>query len=152
MLEKLKRAGADTVVSPNFIGGMRIASEMVRPQVVRFLDNMLRDTNTMRVEEVCIPKGSQIVTKTLAETALRQRLNVSVLAVEAADSNDYIYNPGGDSRLEEGMTLVVLGPVAQVDKLREIVHGCEPQLKQFQRFIGDRAGAQVMLPLEGAPP
>lgn len=122
VLEKLKKAGADTVVSPNFIGGMRIVSEMIRPHVVRFLDNMLRDTkDTIRVEEVRIPKGSQIATKTLKDTDIRRRLNVSVLAVDHGDHGDYTYNPGGDTRLEEGMTLVVLGSVSQVDKLRELV-------------------------------
>src|SRR5450432_1560124 len=52
-VEKIKRAGADAVVSPNFIGGMRLVSELVRPAVVAFLDDMLRDRRAAyRIAEV----------------------------------------------------------------------------------------------------
>jgi voltage-gated potassium channel len=58
-VDKLKRAGADAVVSPNFIGGMRMVSELLRPSVVKFLDEMLRDkTAPIRIEEVQIAAGS----------------------------------------------------------------------------------------------
>jgi voltage-gated potassium channel len=50
--EKIKKAGADAVVSPGFIGGMRMASEMIRPTAVLFLDIMLRDNKNLREEEV----------------------------------------------------------------------------------------------------
>ncbi|MEO8553120.1 MAG: potassium channel family protein, partial [Kofleriaceae bacterium] len=51
-VEKIKRAGADAVVSPNFIGGMRLVSELLRPAVVAFLDDMLRDRRVYRIAEV----------------------------------------------------------------------------------------------------
>ncbi|MBF0593321.1 MAG: potassium channel family protein, partial [Nitrospirae bacterium] len=55
-LSKMKKAGADVVVSPHFIGGMRMASEMFRPTVVSFLDTMLRDKDrNLRIEEVSVP-------------------------------------------------------------------------------------------------
>ena len=54
--EKMRKAGADAVISPCFIGGLRMASEMVRPTVVSFLDTMLRDKEkNLRVEEVSVP-------------------------------------------------------------------------------------------------
>ena len=43
MKGKMRKAGADSIVSPNLIGGLRMASEMIRPAVVSFLDKMLRD-------------------------------------------------------------------------------------------------------------
>ena len=43
--DKLRLAGADTVVSPSYIGGLSMASEMIRPSVTTFLDVMLRDTD-----------------------------------------------------------------------------------------------------------
>ena len=50
---KIKRAGADAVVSPGFSGGLRMASEMLRPAVVSFLDMMLREQDqNLRVEEI----------------------------------------------------------------------------------------------------
>ena len=53
--EKLKRVGADAIVSPDFTGGLRIASSMLRPAVVSFLDEMLRTDDKLRVEEVVVP-------------------------------------------------------------------------------------------------
>src|SRR5207244_6378471 len=55
--DKARRAGADEIVSPDFTGGMRIASAMVRPHVVNFMDQMLRTDEALRVEEVVVPQG-----------------------------------------------------------------------------------------------
>src|SRR4030095_8529951 len=53
--EKMKKAGADTVITENFIAGMRMASEMIRPTVVTFLDKMLSDKDkNLRVEEIAL--------------------------------------------------------------------------------------------------
>ena len=54
-VEKMSRAGADTVISPDFTGGTRLASAMVRPHVVGFLDEMIRSDKNVRVEEVPVP-------------------------------------------------------------------------------------------------
>ena len=56
--DKISKVGADDIVSPDFTGGMRIVSSMVRPKVVSFLDEMLFADNALRVEEVHIPKGT----------------------------------------------------------------------------------------------
>lgn len=66
--EKMIRAGADGVVLPQFIGGMRMASEMIRPAAVTFLDKMLKGKEgATRVEDVVVSKGSLLVGKTLAD-------------------------------------------------------------------------------------
>src|SRR5205085_1757184 len=65
-MERLRHAGADGVVSPALIGGMRMASELVRPAVVSFLDKMLKDRDrNLRVEEVVVPASSRFVGKPL---------------------------------------------------------------------------------------
>lgn len=51
-IEKIRRVGADAIVSPDFTGGLRMASAMIRPQVVTFLDEMLRSERGLRVEEI----------------------------------------------------------------------------------------------------
>jgi voltage-gated potassium channel len=56
-MEKMRKAGADAIVSPDFTGGMRIASAMIRPHVVSFLDEMLKSQNNLRVEEIPVPAG-----------------------------------------------------------------------------------------------
>jgi voltage-gated potassium channel len=118
-VEKLKRAGADSVVSPNFIGGMRMVSEMVRPAVVRFLDEMLRDAKAaMRIEEVTLAPGCGLCGKTLREIDVRARFGMNVLAVKGGDGETWEYNPPGDRVLGEKMVLVVLGSAQQVRELR----------------------------------
>ena len=115
---KLKRAGADSTVSPSSIGGLRIASELVRPSVVRFLDTMLRDrTGALRVEEVEVPAKSSLAGARLSETNLRDRTRVLVLAARASDGA-YTYNPGPDFLLEAGMTLVVLSQKDDLVRMR----------------------------------
>jgi voltage-gated potassium channel len=120
ILEKLKKAGADTVVSPNYIGGLRMVSEMIRPQVVQFLDVMLRDKKkVIRIDEVRLSEGSSLHGKKLAEAALRSEEHVTVLAVRDSGQKDYLYNPAGDFELRAGQTLVVLGALDDVDRLRK---------------------------------
>jgi voltage-gated potassium channel len=117
-VEKIRRAGADGVVSPNFIGGMRMASEMLRPAVVKFLDEMLRDKRAMRIEEVTIAAGSDLEGKTMREAAVRERFGMSVLAVRESPGAAWEYNPDPALRLSAGMVMVVLGSAEQVDELR----------------------------------
>ena len=102
-IEKLKRVGADAIVSPDFTGGMRIASSMIRPTVVSFLDEMLRTDDKLRVEEVPIPEG--FAPRGLAEVAPFSREYI-VLAVRTRER--WEFNPAEDFLLEPGCVLVVM--------------------------------------------
>jgi voltage-gated potassium channel len=118
-VEKIRRSGADAVVSPNFIGGMRLASELLRPAVVRFLDEMLRDKRTAyRIEEIQLGARAAALGASLREAQIRERFGMTVLAVRADDQQSWVYNPDADERLGPGMTLVVLGSAEQVAELR----------------------------------
>jgi len=118
-VEKIRRSGADAVVSPNFIGGMRLASELLRPAVVRFLDEMLRDKRTaFRIEEVLLGARAAGLGTTLREARVRERFGMTVLAVRGSDNLSWVYNPDADEKLGPGMTLVVLGSTEQVGELR----------------------------------
>jgi voltage-gated potassium channel len=101
--EKMKKAGADTVVSPDFTGGMRIASAMVRPHVVSFLDEMLRTEHKLRIEEVVVPK--QFESRSLGMLGLRSP-DFVLLAVRK--HGDWVFNPGDDYIIEPGNTLVAM--------------------------------------------
>ncbi|MBA3464393.1 MAG: potassium channel protein [Deltaproteobacteria bacterium] len=118
-IEKLKKAGADAVVSPNFIGGMRMVSEMIRPAVVRFLDDMLRDKRAAyRIEEVRLGDKVTEMGTTLAEAKIRERFGMTVLALSANDKAAWVYNPDGEEKISPGATLVVLGSAEQVKTMR----------------------------------
>jgi voltage-gated potassium channel len=115
---KLRRAGADAVVSPNMIGGLRMASEMVRPTVTSFLDVMIRDKDrTLRIEEVPLPAGSRWSGLRVTELEL-DRHRVLLLAVKSpGDGAGFLYAPGPEHQLAGGETLIVLGEPERVRML-----------------------------------
>ena len=118
-IQRLKSAGADGVVSPGLIGGMRLASELVRPSVVSFLDRMLRARDgAMRIEEVFVPEGSPLEGHTVAELDTRQYQNLLVLAVIQA-GGDVLYHPPQDYRVQPGCSLIVMAEVTGVQSLQK---------------------------------
>jgi voltage-gated potassium channel len=118
-VDKIKKSGADAVVSPNFIGGMRIVSEMVRPAVVRFLDDMLRDKRAAyRIEEVRLGDKVGELGSTLRDARIRERFGMTVLALSPSDTSAWTYNPDANEKIGPGMTLVVLGSAEQLANLR----------------------------------
>jgi voltage-gated potassium channel len=121
IVNKLKRAGADYVVCPNFIGGMRIASEILRPNVVNFLDNMLRGKDqSMRVGEVSVGQESSFINKTLADVKVYDQCSVNVIAYRKVDQDDFIYNPPPEMTIEMGDTLLFIGSADQHNRMEQI--------------------------------
>ncbi len=83
MEAKLLKAGADGVVSPNKIGALRLASEMIRPTVVNFLDSMLRSgQGDLRINQLFISGGSQFFKKTLEDLELKKRFSLLLLGIK----------------------------------------------------------------------
>jgi voltage-gated potassium channel len=118
---KMLKAGATAVVSPTQIGGRRMASELIRPEVNEFLDQMLRDKDkSLRLEEVTVPKSSPYVGHALRDAPIRRETNLLVIAVRQP-TREFVYNPEPDFVLEAGMTLVVMGAADGVKKLRTLV-------------------------------
>lgn len=116
--EKLEKAGADEVVSPNAIGGLRMASVMIRPTVVSFLDEMLRVTEkTLRVEEVHVESSSPLAGQTLRDADIRGRTGLLVVALKSQDGG-YRFNPEPHTVIESGDVLIVIGTPAQLVALR----------------------------------
>jgi voltage-gated potassium channel len=118
--EKLQRAGADSAVSPTRIGGMRIASEMLRPAVVSFLDVMLRrDDLALRIEELPVPAA--LVGRTLAALELQRFRTLLLLAVRTGEG--WTYNPPRDYVVRAGETLIFMGSPEERVRLEEELAG-----------------------------
>lgn len=116
--KKMFKAGSDAVVSPSFIGGMRMVSEMVRPAVVTFLDMMLREREeVLRFEEIRVKKGSSLAGKKIEETNMEKETRSLLVAVRKAGSSKYDFNPSKKTRIQEGDVLVL---IAIPDVVREI--------------------------------
>ena len=105
---KMRTAGANAVVSPSRIGGLRMASELVRPTVVSFLDTMLRDKEqSLRVEEVAIPEG-YASDRTIGSLGVEEISDALLLAVVPAAGGRFEFNPPPERAAEPGMRLVVM--------------------------------------------
>lgn len=123
VIDKMKRVGADEVIFPEAIGGLRMVSSIVRPAVVSFLDQLLGEREQiLRVEEVHIGKHSSFIGKRLADTQIPQRWNTLVLACRRADGS-FVYNPPVETILESGMTLIVMSDASKLEELRRFAGG-----------------------------
>jgi len=119
---KLRRAGADSVVSPNVMGGLRMVSEMVRPEVTGFLDELLRNKEqTLRIEEIAVPEGSGLAGLPVGEIDLTGH-GLLLLAVKdpASEGGRYSYNPAPDHVVSPGTVLIVLGEPEKVRRLSSL--------------------------------
>lgn len=120
---KLKKAGADNTISPNEIGGSRMASLMIRPNVMSFLDVVTRAGDVLLdLEEVTIFPNSDLIDKELKDSKIPQRTGLIVLAIKKKCSEELSFNPSSSEKLEEGDAMIVLGQSEQVDDLREMTN------------------------------
>lgn len=122
--KKIKRAGADKVISPYEIGADRMANVILRPNVDQFMDQILGGTTQDHVfDEVKIFEGSDLADKTLAEAQIRQKYFVVIIAIIPEDKQNIRFNPGSDDKISVGDSLIVLGDIERIKHLRE--EGCE---------------------------
>ncbi|MHB8881758.1 MAG: potassium channel family protein [Thermodesulfovibrionales bacterium] len=116
--QKIRLVGADSVVMPNYIGGLRMVSELVRPSVVNFLDIMLRvKDRTIRVEEIDIRHGSAFTGKALEHTGILEREGVTIVALKDKNKDSYVFNPSRKTVLTEDHMIIAMG---NIDRIREI--------------------------------
>jgi len=107
--QKLKRAGADRVISPYQIGGMQIAQTAVRPAVVDFVELATNADNLeLAMEEIPITPASELANRSIVDANLRQQYGVIVVGIQRQDRR-MEFNPAPDTRMQAGDKLVVLG-------------------------------------------
>ncbi len=116
--DKLLQVGADYVISPKILEGLRMASVLLRPAVVSFLEVMMRETEiTLRMEDLKVPEASPLSGKTLSEAKIPQITGLIIIAMKKHDGR-FIFNPGPRNILQPGDELIVLGKHNQFDQLR----------------------------------
>lgn len=109
-MTKLKRVGADAVVAPALIGGLRLAAEMERPSVLRFFDAMQFDGDDPRVlEGLQVRPGGPLAGKSLQESGLFGLGEIVVIAVRHPDGH-HQYSPDADLVPATGAVLITLVP------------------------------------------
>lgn len=118
---KLKIAGASNVIMPDKLGGAHMASLVVTPDVIEFVDRLtIEGDTTANLEDIEINGlPEEYLNKTILDLDLRRKTGCTVIGYKTAD-NEYIINPESSLKLEEGGNLIVLGRPEQITKLREL--------------------------------
>ena len=99
-----------------------MASEILRPAVVTFLDLMIRGKEmTLRVEEARISSGSSFIGETLGEAEVPRKTGLIVVAIKDGEDGGYHYNPGVSTKLKKDDILIVMGDVEQTRKLKALI-------------------------------
>jgi voltage-gated potassium channel len=119
--KKLAMAGANHVISPYFISGVRMAALVTRPVASNFLDLV---THAGQIDfslyEIAIPGNSPLVNKNLADAAIRHISGALVLAIQKSDGS-FDLHPTAASKIEKDDILVVIGAQEQFEKLEKMV-------------------------------
>ncbi len=116
--EKLFRAGADELVSPNAIGGKRMVAHLIEPAAVSFIESLLHaGEQKLFLREVSVPQHSRLVNKTLAESHIGKHTNTLVLGVHR--NGHYQFRPGGQYIIQEQDSLIVMGTLEEIDELHK---------------------------------
>ncbi|GGK44325.1 MULTISPECIES: potassium channel family protein [Flavobacteriaceae] len=117
---KLKFAGATNVIMPDKLGGAHMASLVVTPDLVEFVDRLTiaGDTNA-NLEEISVNDlPSELLNKTILDLDLRKKTGCNVIGFKTSE-NEYIVNPESSTKLTSNTNLIVLGNPTQIKKLRE---------------------------------
>jgi voltage-gated potassium channel len=121
--DKLRRAGANRVVSPYVIGGVRMAQAVLRPAVVDFIELATRTEHLdLQIEETQIAAQSRLARVSLRDSQLRQEHGVIIVAIKKA-TGQMVFNPPGEAVMDPGDTLITLGNRQQLDALEKLAGG-----------------------------
>ncbi len=115
--EKITRAGADRVISPYAIGGMRIVQALLRPAVYDFVDVATQTSGLdLMFEELKVSEKSGLDGVAIKDSGIRQSFDVIVIAIKKP-SGRMVFNPGPDVIMQVGDMLIVLGDRDQLNRL-----------------------------------
>lgn len=133
-VKKLKRAGADEVISPYITGGKRIAAAALRPGVVDFVDGILSGTDrSFYMEELRLdPKVCTFIGKTLKDAHLRSHSGALVLAIRREDG-ELIPGPTGETELKAQDLLICMGTPEQLRLLNQLLDPIRTKSLRFPR-------------------
>ncbi len=107
--KKILQIGANRIVSPYKLGGLKIAQGMLRPALVDFIDLIIRRQElSLIMEEIVVPKKARLAGHSLAESQIRNNANVIVVAIKKP-GQQIIFNPSSNIQIQAGDTLLVMG-------------------------------------------
>jgi len=120
---KLYIAGANNIIMPDKLGGDHMASLVVSPDIIEFVDKLTLDGNCQtNLEEISVNKlPNSFINKSIRDLDLRRKTGCSIIGYKTEDNN-YIINPDAEMALVPNTKLIVLGRPEQIAKLKELYH------------------------------
>jgi len=119
--EKMKKAGADRVISPYFIAGKRMAAMATKPTAVDFLDTVLHSEHVeMEMREFKINESCPLANKTLGEAQIRQKSGAYIATIRKPDGT-FNLQPKAESKINIGDILVAIGTPKQLELLEKCI-------------------------------
>ncbi len=116
--ERLKLAGADRVLNPYRVGGIRLAITALKPTVADFVEaSLFGSSMELELAEVVVHPSSDLAGKTLAGAEVRQRFGIIVVALKRGDKSTF--NPEAHEVIEAGDVLVALGPIHALERIEQ---------------------------------
>jgi len=118
---KLRIAGANNVIMPDKLGGDHMASLLVTPDIVEFVDKLAVDSdNATHLEEIIVEElPKEFISKSIRDLDLRRKTGCSVIGFKTPD-NEYVINPGAETQLISNSKLIVLGSLEQIQNLNKL--------------------------------
>ena len=116
---KLVTAGADEVVLPDHIGGLRLASSILYPHLVEFLENITQDQNGTHFAECIVQQNSTLDGISLKSANIQEQTGLVILAIRDTEGT-FLYNPPEDKRVGVGDGLLVIANQRQLQTLRKL--------------------------------
>lgn len=119
--ERLALAGADRVINPYRLGGVRLAFTALKPSVMDFIEASLPGTEMeLELAEIRVLPSSELAGKTLAGAEVRKRFGLIVVALMRGEHSTF--NPGPDQVIEAGDIVVALGPTGALEAMERASH------------------------------
>jgi len=120
--KKLKIAGADNVIMPDKIGGAHMASLVMKPDVMEFVDIITgQGGDNIRLEEITFENLPEIYrNKSIRELAIGSKSGANIIGFKTSES-EYVINPSADTKIIPDAKLFVLGTTEQINKMKELL-------------------------------
>ncbi len=118
---KLIRAGANKVILPYMIGGIRMAQAIIRPNVSDFFELAIHDHSfELKIEEITVGEGSSLDNLTLIDSGIRREMDIIIIGIKQKDGK-MLFNPSSQTKIQSGDILIAMGRDKDLEKLRKVL-------------------------------
>ncbi len=136
-MDKLLIAGADKVVSPYIIGGLRMAELALKPDILDFVSAFMsiakyEYNEDLEIRKIVVEEGSELCGKAISETQIRQKSGATIIGVKKGE--ELITNPSPNLILEPGDVVYAFGTSEQLNSLEKLAVGSTNNKKGFKLF------------------